>query len=125
MPTYIPFQKFGETLIDLPLNVDRSNLTKYLVFPGLHAPHMLLDHDRRRDAALILVSKRPRPVPTLDQHHLIQFEQRKMQWQEQEKNTMRLNNRDDLVRFQTIYINDWFFFLNSITTFCRQYTTEY
>lgn len=79
VPTYIPFQKFGETLIDLPLNVDRSNLTKYLVFPGLHAPHMLLDHDRRRDAALILVSKRPRPVPTLDQHHLIQFEQRKMQ----------------------------------------------
>lgn len=65
----LPLLPYRATFLP-PLNDDRRHLLEEPVLPGLHAADPLLDHDRRRNAALVLMTQRSRAVPPLDQNHL-------------------------------------------------------
>lgn len=60
----------------VPLNVDGRDFANDLVLPGQHAPHVPLDHDRRRNAALVLVTHPPRAVPKLHEQNLAKSERK-------------------------------------------------
>lgn len=60
-----------ESALLTPLDFDRGDLLKKAKLPGLHTAHSLLDHHRRCNAPLVLVTDGPCAIPSLQQEYLI------------------------------------------------------